>query len=102
MTRPMFPPHAESEDAVCVQSGIGQPESERLAIHSPKPFDGLDLAHLRFVRCLVRWGLTLDEASTVVSSELERLRRDAKTQRRRPTLVGMRLVPGRSEGGAHG
>jgi hypothetical protein len=102
MTKSMFPPRSEFEDAFCVQSGIGQPESESLTIDSPKPLDGLDLAQLRFVRCLVRWGLTLDEASAVVSSELERLRPDAKTQRRRLAPVGMRLVPGRSEGGAHG
>jgi hypothetical protein len=102
MSKSMFTSSAEFEDAFCVQSGIGQPESESLTIDSPKPFDGLYLAQLRFVRCLVRWSLTLDEASAVVSSELERLRPDAMTQRRRLAALGMRLVPGRSDGGAHG
>jgi hypothetical protein len=59
-----------------------------------KPTESLDLAMLRFVRCLVRYGATLDEVATVVASELDRLRNQlAKKRRRRMTLVGMRLVP---------
>jgi len=91
--RPMFPPRAESVDSFSHQPAIGQPESRNLTGDSLKPTESLDLAQLRFVRCLVRYGLTLDQAGDVVASELERLRSDASRKRRRTTLVGMRLVP---------
>jgi hypothetical protein len=53
-----------------------------------------DLTLLRCVRCLIRFGLTLDEAGAVVSGELERFRTGAPgKQRSRLVLVGMRLVP---------
>jgi hypothetical protein len=49
---------------------------------------------LRFVRCLVRHGATIDMAGAVVAAELEQLRKAGeRKQRRRLTLVGMRLVP---------
>jgi hypothetical protein len=72
--RPMFPPRAESVDSFLLQPAIGQPESGNLTSDSPSPFEDVDLAQLRFVRCLVRIGLTLDEAGAIVSAELDRLR----------------------------
>jgi hypothetical protein len=54
----------------------------------------LGLAQLCFVRCLVAFGLSLDDAGTVVSAELERARAGAeRKRRRRMTLVSMRLIP---------
>jgi hypothetical protein len=52
----------------------------------------VDLALFRFVRCLVRFGLSLDEAGAVVAGEVDRLR-TGTTKKRRRVLVGMRLVP---------
>ena len=91
--RPMFPPRAESVDSFSRQPAIGQPASQTLTSESATPVEALSLAQLRFVQCLVRFGLSLDEAGAVISSELERLRPDGRKQRRRLTLVGMRLVP---------
>jgi hypothetical protein len=65
----------------------------RHVLISLRPFEDVDLALLRFVRCLIRFGLTLDEAGAVVSGELERFRTGANKKRRRLVLVGMRLVP---------
>jgi hypothetical protein len=53
----------------------------------------MDLAQLRFVRVLVQHGATIEEAAAVVQREIERFRPGAKTDRRRLTLRGMRLVP---------
>jgi hypothetical protein len=94
MTRPMFPPRAASVDSFSQQPAIGQPESQNLTGDSPSPFEAMDLALLRFVRCLVRFGLTLDEAATVVSSEVDRCRPNSKKLRRRVVLNagGTRLV----------
>jgi len=90
----MLPPRADSPDSFFLQPAIGQPESENLTGDSPSPFEDVDLALLRFVRCLTRSGLTLDEAGAVVSGEIERFRTGVpKKQRRRLVLVGMRLVP---------
>jgi hypothetical protein len=43
---------------------------------------------LRFVRCLVSFGATAEEASAVVTAELERISHPKREPRR--TLVGMR------------
>jgi hypothetical protein len=49
----------------------------------------IDLALLRFVSALLRWGLSLEEAGAVVASELERFRiATNKTRRRKFDLVG--------------
>jgi hypothetical protein len=91
--RPMFPPRAESVDSFSHPPAIGQPESQNLTGDSPRPFEPLDLAQLRFVRCLVRYGATLEEAATVVVGELDRLRKVAERKRRRRfDLVGQHLV----------
>jgi hypothetical protein len=50
------------------------------------------LRRQRFVRCLIRIGLTLEEASVVIAGELDRHRTGAAKKQRR-VLVGMRLVP---------
>jgi hypothetical protein len=91
--RPMFPPRAESVDSFSHHPAIGQPASQTRTGDSPKTFEALDLAQLRFVRCLVRFGLTLDEAADVVAIELDHLRSHTGKKRRRLTLVGDRLVP---------
>jgi hypothetical protein len=75
-------PLCESVDSLSHQPGIGQPESGNLTSDSPKPFEAIDLAQLRFVRCLVRYGATLDDAAAVVASELERARQSAEKDRR--------------------
>jgi hypothetical protein len=96
--RPMFPPRAESVDSFSLQPAIGQPESEKRTGDSPSPFEDVDLALLRFVRCLVRFGLTLDEAGAVVSGELERA--EALASKRRPRrywISGPYLVSGPAE-----
>jgi hypothetical protein len=90
--RPMFPPRAESVDSFSAQPAIGQRESQTLTGDSPSSIEDVEIALLRFVRCLVRFGLTLDEAGAVVSGELEHLRAGPAKQPRRQ-LVGMRLVP---------
>ena len=90
--RPMFPPRAEPVDSFLPQPAIGQPESQTLTSDSPSPTESIDLALLCFVRCLVRYGATIEEAAAVVAAELEHLRPGARKQRRL-TLVGMRLVP---------
>jgi hypothetical protein len=72
--RPMFPPRAESVESFSLQPTIGQPESGNLTSESPSPFEDVDVALLCFVRCLVRIGLTVDEAGAVVTAELDRLR----------------------------
>jgi hypothetical protein len=61
---PMFPPRAES----------------------PSPFEDVDVALLRFFPCLIRIGLTLEEAGAVVSAELERA--EALASKRRPRGIG--------------
>jgi hypothetical protein len=92
--RALLPPRAESTDSIFLQPAIGQPDSGNLTGDSPSPFEDVDLALLHFVQCLIRFGLTLDEAGAVVSGELERFRAGTiKKQRRRLVLVGMRLVP---------
>jgi hypothetical protein len=45
-----------------------------LTSDSPSPFEAVDLALLRFVNCLARYGLTIEEADAVVLGEIERLR----------------------------
>jgi hypothetical protein len=80
--RPMFPPRAESVDSFSHQPAIGQPEGQVRTSDSPKPFEAIDLAQLRFVRCLVRHGATLEEAATVIAGELERARKAADKTRR--------------------
>lgn len=49
---------------------------------SPGPFEALDLAQLQFVRCLVRFRLTVDEAGAVIAGELDRSRKAADKMRR--------------------
>jgi hypothetical protein len=72
---------------------VSQPESQTLTSDSHAPVEALDLAQLRFVQCLVRYGATLDEAAAVVSSELERFRKAVdRKRRRRFDLVGQHLV----------
>jgi hypothetical protein len=96
--RPMFPPRAESVDSFLPQPAIGQPESGNLTSDSPSQFEGIDLALLRFVRCLIGVGLTMDEASAVVSGELERA--EALASKRRPRrywISGPYLVSGPAE-----
>jgi hypothetical protein len=80
----MFPPRAESVDSFSHLAGIGQRESGNFTSESPSPFEGIDLALLRFVNCLVRYGLTIEEADAVVSGEIERLR--AGKPRPRPVV----------------
>jgi hypothetical protein len=72
--------------------GVDRRRPFRREIPNRSPFEDVDLALLRFVRCLIRFGLTLDEAGTIVSGELERFRTGAIKKQRR-VLVGMRLVP---------
>ena len=72
--RPMFPPRAESVDSFSLQPATGQPESGNLTSESSSPFEAMDIAMLRFVNCLVRYGLTIEEVDAVVSGEIERLR----------------------------
>jgi hypothetical protein len=72
--RPMFPPRADSVDSFSLQPAIGHPESQNLTSNSPSPFKDVDCALLRFVNCLVRYGLTIEETAAVVSGEIERLR----------------------------
>ena len=69
----LFPPHADSTDSFLSRPAIGQPES---------PTEGLDLALLRFVRCLVSYGATLDEIHAMALADLERARRGAEKMRR--------------------
>jgi hypothetical protein len=52
--RPMFPPRADSTHAFCVQPAVPQPKTRNRTSESANPFEGLDLAMLRFVRCLIR------------------------------------------------
>jgi hypothetical protein len=85
-------------DSFSQRPAIGRSEGGNLTSESASLTDGIDLALLRFVRCLVRCGATIEEAGAVVRAELERHRRAAKPQRR--TLVGMRLVPV-TDGGAN-
>jgi hypothetical protein len=82
--RPMFPPRAESVDSFSLQPAIGQPESGNRTSESPSPFEEVDLAQLRFVGCLIQFGLTLDEAGAVVTAELDHLR--AGKPRPRPVV----------------
>ncbi len=96
--RPMFPPRAESVDSFSHQPATGQPESGNRASDSPNPFGDVDLALLRFVRCLIRIGLTLDQVGAVVSAELERA--EALASKRRPRrywISGPYLVSGPAE-----
>ena len=93
-----FPPRAESVSSFSLQPATGQPESENPTGNSPRPFGDVDLALLRFVRCLIRIGLTLDEAGAVVSAELERA--EALASKRRPRrywISGPYLVSGPAE-----
>jgi hypothetical protein len=93
--RPMFPPRSASVDSFPLQPAIGQPESQTLASDSPSPFEGVDAALLRFVGCLARIGLSLDQAGSVVSAELERA--EALASKRRPRrywVSGPYLVSG--------
>ena len=89
--RPMFPPRAASLDSFSRHPAIGQPGRQPISSDSPSPFDAIDLAQLRFVHCLVRYGATVEEAGAVVAAELKRLQTVARKQRR--TLIGNRLVP---------
>jgi hypothetical protein len=75
---------AESVDSFSLQPAIGQPESANRTSDSPSPFEAMDGALLRFVNCLVGYGLTLDEAGAIVSAEIERLR--AGKPRPRPVV----------------
>jgi len=77
----MFPPRADSPDSIFLQPAIGQPESETLTSESASPTEGLDLALLRFVRCLVSYGATLDEIHAMVLADLEQARRGAEKMR---------------------
>lgn len=87
--RPMFPPVADSARAFSRQCATGLPASETLTGDSPKPAEALDLAQLRFVRCLVRCGATVEQTIAIVAAELER----ARSPRRRLhfTLSGRRV-----------
>jgi hypothetical protein len=89
--RPMFPPRAKSADSFPLQPAIGQPESQTLTSNSPSPFEGMDVALLRFVRCLIRIGLTFDEAGVVIAGEVDRFRTGA-TKKQRRVLVGTRWL----------
>ena len=51
-------------------------------IDSASPTEGIDLAQLRFVRFLVRYGATLDEAALLMDAELERARKASEKKRR--------------------
>jgi hypothetical protein len=94
LTRPMFPPRA-SVDSFSLQPAIGGPESQTLTSESPGPFEAMDLALLRFVACLIQFGLTLDQAGDVVSAELERAEAIASKRRpRRYWISGSYLVSG--------
>ena len=89
---------AESVDSFSLQPAIGQPESGNLTSESPSPFEDIDLALLRFVGCLIQFGLTLDQAGTVVSAELERAEAIASKRRpRRYWISGPYLVSGPAE-----
>jgi hypothetical protein len=89
----MFPPRAESVDSFSLQPAIDRRESQTLTSDSPSPIEGLDLALLRFVNCLVRHGLTIQEADVVVSGELERVRASKPRPRLTLSASGGRLVP---------
>ncbi|WP_154072436.1 hypothetical protein [Bradyrhizobium erythrophlei] len=78
-------------DSFPLQPAIGQPESQTLTGDSPSPFEDVDLALLRFVRYLIRIGLTLEEARVVIAGEVERFRTGA-TNRPRRVLVGTRWL----------
>jgi hypothetical protein len=96
--RPMFPPRAESVDSFSQQPAIGQPDRGNLTSESARPFEDVDLALLRFVACLIQFGLTLDQAGTVVCAELERA--EALASKRRPRrywVSGPYLVSGPAE-----
>jgi hypothetical protein len=96
--RPMFPRGAESVDSFSLQLATGQPESRNLTSESPRAFEGIDVALLRFVGCLIQFGLTLDQAGTVVCAELERA--EALASKRRPRrywISGPYLVSGPAE-----
>ena len=68
------------------------PPTNTSATQADNPsLEALDLAQLRFVRCLFRYGATAEEAGAVVAAELKRLQTVARKQRR--TLIGNRLVP---------
>jgi hypothetical protein len=98
IARPMFPPRAESVDSFSLQPAIGQPKSQTLTSESPSPFEGMDVALLRFVGCLIQFGLTMDQAGDVVSAELERA--EALASKRRPRrywISGSYLVSGPAE-----
>jgi hypothetical protein len=98
LSRPMFPPRAESVDSFSMQPAIGGPESQTLTSESPSPFEGMDVALLRFVGCLIQFGLTMDQAGDVVSAELERA--EALASKRRPRrywISGSYLVSGPAE-----
>jgi hypothetical protein len=82
--RPMFPPRAESVDSFPLQPAIGQSGSQTLTSDSPSPLEGVDLAQLSFVRCLIRYGLTIEEAGAVVTAEVDHLR--AGRPRPRPVI----------------
>lgn len=74
LERPMFPPRADSTDAFPLQPAG----------------DLFDLAQLRFVRFLVRYGATLDEAGAIVAGEILRVT-SGKHRRRNFTLSGRRV-----------
>ena len=99
-------------DSFSDQPAVGQPENGKLTSDSPKPpegfhtvvdakghvwfkaddtslMEGLDLAMLAFVTCLVGFGLTIEEAGFVVASELDRL---WSKRPPRQSLVGTRWV----------
>jgi hypothetical protein len=86
----MFPPRADSVDSFSLQPAIGHPESGSHTSDSLSPFKAMDGALLRFVNCLVRYGLTIEETAAVVSGEIERLRAGKP-----------RLRPVRSASGGH-
>jgi hypothetical protein len=87
----MFPPRAESVDSFPLQPAIGQPDSQTLISESPSPLEDVEVALLRFVRCLIRIGLTFDEAGVVIAGEVDRFRTGA-TRKQRRVLVGTRWL----------
>jgi hypothetical protein len=86
----MFPPAADSVHAFSPQPVVRQPDRQSLTSESRRAIDDLDVAQLRFVRILVNFGATLEQAGAVVAAiaaaEIQRAARGK--HRRHFTLSG--------------